>query len=280
MGFLTNPDVAAIMPPWGGELATELLPLLDFRTLAERPPKWLCGFSDISTLLLPLTTVCGWATLHGPALLQFGWSETDETTAAMWDVLAFNADAAFHQQASQRHQARDAGWPREDGKGPFLHATTQWSRLDGSDADLVLKGRLIGGCLDTISRLAGTPYGNVPAFVASAARDGALLYLENAEMKPFDLARALLGVRLCGWFEGLSGILIGRNAGLDNAPPDGFSYMDALQSAMGDVHCPVIYDLDIGHVPPQLSLVNGARAEVTLRGGEGAISQWLGAQNT
>ncbi|WP_143003422.1 hypothetical protein [Melghirimyces thermohalophilus] len=32
---------------------------------------------------------------------------------------------------------------------------------------------------------------------------------------------------------------------------------------------PVIYDVDIGHVPPQLTLVNGVFATVTAEGGKG-----------
>ena len=36
MRFLTDPAVAAIMPPWGGELAIELLDLIDFAALTAR----------------------------------------------------------------------------------------------------------------------------------------------------------------------------------------------------------------------------------------------------
>src|SRR5574343_789281 len=54
MRLLRDPAVAAVMPPWGGERAIELLPLLDFEALAALPPKWPVGFSDLSTLQLPL----------------------------------------------------------------------------------------------------------------------------------------------------------------------------------------------------------------------------------
>ncbi|MDB9526327.1 LD-carboxypeptidase [Oscillatoria sp. CS-180] len=38
--FLNNPDIAAIIPPWGGELATELLDLIPFATLRQTPPQF------------------------------------------------------------------------------------------------------------------------------------------------------------------------------------------------------------------------------------------------
>lgn len=41
--FLLDPTIVAILPPWGGELASELLELIDFETLRSVEPKWLLG---------------------------------------------------------------------------------------------------------------------------------------------------------------------------------------------------------------------------------------------
>lgn len=103
-----------------------------------------------------------------------------------------------------------------------------------------------------------------------------LLILENAEMRPCELVRALFGLRLNGWFEGISGVLIGRNGAPDTTRPASLSYNDALRSALAGVSCPVLYDLDIGHVPPQFSLVHGALAQVEFRDGSATIVQQLG----
>lgn len=56
MQFLCDPEVKAVMPPWGGDLAIELLELIDFEKLKAVEPKWFSGFSDLTTLHLPLTT--------------------------------------------------------------------------------------------------------------------------------------------------------------------------------------------------------------------------------
>jgi muramoyltetrapeptide carboxypeptidase len=273
MQFLTAPEVVAVMPPWGGELAIDLLPLIDFPALANVPVKWFSGFSDLSTLHLPLTTIARWATLHGPNLMELGYSATDAMTAGVWDVLTAQPDASLTQNASKHHQRQGAGWPGEG--GPLLDQETRWKRLGDGPTDLRLNGRLIGGCLDTISRLAGTRFGNVPAFTKACGPDGTLLYLENAEMTSVQVARALHSLRMNGWFDGISGVLLGRNAISDSLQPDSFSYIDALQSVLGDLRCPVLYDLDIGHVPPQLSLVNGALAQVELHDGQASFVQRL-----
>jgi len=52
-----GPEVAAIIPPWGGELLIEVLPLLDFNKITETECKWVMGYSDTSTLLMPLTLI-------------------------------------------------------------------------------------------------------------------------------------------------------------------------------------------------------------------------------
>jgi muramoyltetrapeptide carboxypeptidase LdcA involved in peptidoglycan recycling len=269
--FLTDPSVAAVMPPWGGELAIELLDEIDFKALARFPAKWFSGFSDLSTLHLPLTICAGWATLHGPNLMQLGAPELDITTAGLWDILCCQPPGEVIQQSSSTFEKHGAP---EDGNS---YEKTQWKRLDGSTASIDLQGRLIGGCLDTISRLAGSPYGDVPAFIRSAGTDGALLYLENAELKPFELARALHGLAKNGWFVDLQGVLIGRSAAPDACSPEEFTYLDALRSALDGICCPVLCDLDIGHVSPQNSLVNGALAKVEFSAGAGVIVQRLGS---
>lgn len=278
MRFLLDPKVAAVMPPWGGELAIELLHVIDFRTLSDAPAKWFVGFSDLSTLHLPLTTISGWATLHGPNLMDLGSVTTDEVTAAIWGVLVAPPQSEVTQISSQKFQRDGPDWSVQPSAGLALTEETQWKRLDESTAPVEFAGRLIGGCLDTIARLAGTPYGDVPSFVKASQVDGVLLYFENAEMKPCELVRALFGLHLNGWFEGLNGILVGRSAAPDAKEATDLTYLEALRSAFGGVSCPVLYDVDIGHVPPQLSLVNGALAKVKFHGGSGSIVQRFGVE--
>jgi muramoyltetrapeptide carboxypeptidase LdcA involved in peptidoglycan recycling len=97
------------------------------------------------------------------------------------------------------------------------------------------RGRLIGGCLDTIAWLAGTKFGDIPAFVQQAGECGTILYLENVNMAPPGLVRALLALRRHRWFDSLSGLLIGRSTGPVPESPDGLSYTEALSATLGDL---------------------------------------------
>ncbi|HEY1399790.1 S66 peptidase family protein [Roseateles sp.] len=256
MDVLLDPDVAAVIPPWGGELAIELLPLLDFDRLRKAPPKWFSGFSDLSTIQVPLLLRAGWASLHGPNLMQLWDPALDAVSKRIVDLWFAKRGAPFEQDAAPGTLAR---------------------RLDGGVEPLSIEGRLVGGCLDSLSRLSGASVADVAGWRA-ALGDGErpLWFFEVAELPPFELARALHGLRLAGWFDGAAGIVFGRSAVAQEIASGGdFTEEHALQRALSDLPCPVLLDLDIGHVGPQWSIVQGALGRIDWRPGHATLSQSL-----
>ena len=270
---LVDPDVAAIFPPWGGELASEILEFIDFDALRSVAPKWLLGFSDVSTLQLPLTLVSGWATAHGSNLMDLAPTQTDPLTTSVLSVLAAEPGVPFRQSSSSMFQQTWIDHAVQVDAPLNLTQRTEWKRLDGSTQPLALGGRLIGGCIDTIAWLAGTVYGDVPSFVSRSAQHGVVLYLENAEMSPPALVRALLSLKRHRWFDEIAGLMIGRSAGPEPKSLSDLGYVEALQAVLGGAAFPVLYDVDIGHQPPQFTLINGALARVQFENGAGSIVQ-------
>lgn len=57
--MLCDPSIRCVLPPWGGETAIDLVDRLDWGALSKAEPTWLVGYSDLSTILLPLTTRLG-----------------------------------------------------------------------------------------------------------------------------------------------------------------------------------------------------------------------------
>lgn len=273
MRFLTDPGIAAVLPPWGGERAIELLPRLDFDALRALPPKWLLGFSDLSTVQLPLALRAGWASAHGSNLMDLAPRQTDPLVNGVFEVLGHDGATPIEQHASARYQVQWISF-ETDATAPLNQTEpTRWRRLDGSEAALTLRGRLIGGCLDTVSRLAGTRLGDVPAFVRACGSDGALLFLENCELNPCEMLRSLVSLRLHGWFDGLAGVLLGRTAAPEVTDAARLDHAGAVREALGDLPCPVLLDLDIGHRQPQMTLVNGALATCRFEAGTGSLTQ-------
>lgn len=273
MKFLSDDSISAVAPPWGGEFAMDILPFLDFEKLKQVKPKWVFGFSDVSTISSVLTTQLGWSTLHSSNLMELNPRETDELTSNTLNVMTARAGAEITQYSSDFYQV--VGDSFETNPDCCLRKTerTRWKAVGGVE-ELSFSGRLIGGCFDTMVHLIGTQYLDLVRFKQSYPDEGLILYLENAEMPPTVLKRALQGLKYKGVFEQVNGLMFGRNAVLDNCGK-ALTSNEAFLSVAEDLNIPVLYDVDIGHLPPNLALLNGAYADVYFVNGKGKIVQSL-----
>ena len=104
----------------------EILPLLDFSAISNAKPKWLVGFSDISTSACALTTRCGWATLHGANLMQIHPDDKDPHLAALFTAMGLEETASFKQLAAPFYQQDQIDYAtKPDAKFNYT-AESQW----------------------------------------------------------------------------------------------------------------------------------------------------------
>ena len=108
MRLLTDDHIDAIAPPWGGELAMELLPLLDFERISRAKPKWIFGFSDVSTIAASITSVVGWATVHSSNLMDLVDTNVDPLIAETLNHLETPLGGVIEQHSSEKHTKK---WP-------------------------------------------------------------------------------------------------------------------------------------------------------------------------
>ncbi|QDP95296.1 LD-carboxypeptidase [Microlunatus elymi] len=254
--MLCDPEIRCVLPPWGGETAIDLVDLLDWDALSTSDPTWLVGYSDISTVLLPVTTRLGWATMHGDNLADTPY----RTPAGLKSWIELASGSGPHVQSDSGLIATWRRFEEDPQAVDWKDVGTGTWRLDGVES-LSATGRLIGGCIETIANLAGTLYGDVPAFGQQHAEDGLIIYLEACEDDAATICRNLHGLRLAGWFEHANAILIGRTNAADNPQ---MTQNEAVLDALGRLDLPIVFDLEIGHVPPHLPLINGALATVTI----------------
>ena len=278
--MLLDDAIQAILPPWGGELLIDIVPLLDFDMLAKSQPKWIVGYSDLTTLMLPYTLLTHTATAHGSNLLEtpnrMDTGASARTLAHWHDVLTLPAGASFTQESASHFQLRPLDWREHPAVTTFrCTEPVAWKCLHHEDDphySLDVSGRLIGGCVDVISMLPASPYGDIPRFARECAPEGLLLYLENADGNTAQFCRMLISLKLAGWYDAANAILIGRSAGPQFRE---FTLRDCLLDALGDLKVPVVYDMDIGHQPPQFILINGAVATLHFGSERQALTQAL-----
>jgi muramoyltetrapeptide carboxypeptidase len=263
---LHDEQVDMIIPPWGGVLLIEIIEAVQFDHV---PQKWVLGYSDLSVLLLALTLKTGLATAHGTNLIDLRGEYSDKTTA-MWEtVLRTKKGGTVVQISSENYQLK---WDHENPSPCVFHLTepTLWKGIPQQKQKVC--GRLLGGCLDVIRHLIGTPYGDVASFREKFIHGEPILwYFENCEMNTADLRRTLVQMKLAGWFEGSTGIMFGRSSA--NHPVNGYTMEDVYHDLYEELGLPIIFDIDCGHVPPQIVFINGAYAEVELNNGKGTVLQ-------
>ncbi|MSS15281.1 S66 family peptidase [Porcincola intestinalis] len=313
--LFADPEVKMVMAASGGDFLDEMLPYADFEQM-KRNPKWLMGASDPTGLLFPYTTICDVATLYGcnagsydlpdsagmqctpgsdgcqlqddqpaPGNSRTGQDDrqpqairTEHQTGLadesryLRDNLRFLKGENPVQETSEKHL----------GCAPFLaeriqfDTPTVWKSNTGA---IHTTGRCIGGCIDVLKDLIGTPYDGASLFVDRyGEKDGIIWYFDNFALSAEMLYRTFLQMKYAGWFRFTKAVLLGRT--LFEKSESGMTYDEAVEWAFGGVgqkempgspQIPVIWEADIGHTIPHMTMINGAILRLDYEGGRGTM---------
>ncbi|MEU1086144.1 S66 peptidase family protein [Streptomyces sp. NPDC005576] len=258
--FLTDPGIRAVVPPWGGETAIDVVPLIDWEKVAAAEPTWVVGYSDMATLITPLTLLSGTATLHGDNLMDTPY-RTPEGLLSWLDIVELETGSRFTQSSPGRYRSPGwDDWAASPGKQDLgLDRDGRWTRLDGGAGDVDVTGRLVGGCIETLCNLAGSPYLDVRGFARSHAPEGLVVYVEACEDNAFTICRNLHGMRINGFFDHAKAVVVARTSAPDDAT---MTQHEAVLDALGTLGVPIVADVECGHVYPHMPFVNGALTRV------------------
>ena len=258
-----NKDVKAIICATGGEFLVEMLSCFDF-SVVQKNIKWLQGYSDPTGLLFTITTNLDIATIYGSNFAGFGMDTWHESLENNLYVLE---GKLMMQKSFARYESMrvDMVTGRE---GYHLDTPVYWKTLN-QEEEVSFKGRIIGGCIDIITELFGTRFDKTKEFIEKYKGDGIIWYFDNCELSMEDMVRTLWKFKDNGWFQYTTGIIWGRSA--TNYSNMGITLEDALNRVLGDLDLPIILDTDIGHVPPRMTIINGAYTMVYCKDGKGTL---------
>ena len=99
--------------------------------------------------------------------------------------------------------------------------------------------------------------------------DGFIWFFDTFDKPTSDIFKAMWQMKNAGYFKYCNGIIFGRP--LFVKEEYGISFNNSVKDALIDLNIPVICDADIGHVCPQLAIVNGAILKITSENGKGTV---------
>lgn len=260
MELYHNEDVQAIICATGGDFLNEILPEIDYEYIKANP-KWIQGYSDPTSLLYSILVNCDQGTIYGP---NAGGFDMNSLHSSLEDNLEILKGNIVDQSSFDNYQS---GW-KEDGEEYLLDSPVYWETKGNH---LQIEGRMIGGCMDCLGSIIGTPYDGTRAFVEKYKNDGFIWYFDIFSMKAEDVARELWHMKEAGWFENIKGVIVGRVRF-----PESFlelSYPEAFERILGDV--PMVFQADIGHVKPSMTIINGSIGQLKVCNGKAKLKMKL-----
>ena len=262
--LFADDDIAMVMSAAGGDYNIEMLPFID-QELVRSHPKWFCGYSDPTNIGILLTTRLDIATIYGVNAGAWDWRPLHEFQENALEILKGNIlpQHSYSEWAS--------GGFDEENECYIFDEPVYWTllRSDGEslqeDDSLDVTGRLIGGCIDVIDWMIGTPYEDLNGFCERYKGDGFIWFFDNFEMPPMSIFYTLTKMKLMGLFDHARAVVFGRTCFPGDA--DDIDYLLQIEKVFTDIRVPVVWGADIGHTKPSMTIINGSVGHLTIDSG-------------
>lgn len=241
----------------------EILDYVDFEKIKMNRPKWFMGYSDNTNLTFLLTTICDVASIYGPCAPTFGMEPWHLAIEDSEKLLRGEKLTVTGYERWERESKKDEEHPLM----PYHVTEKRILKVFAKEEYVAIKGRLLGGCMDCLRNLIGTRYDYVAEFNRKYHNDGVIWYLESCDLNVMDIRRALWQMLHAGWFENAKGFLIGRPYHYGEEVM-GLDQYHAVYDILHILDVPVVMDVDLGHLPPMMPLINGAYSLVNVRGND------------
>ncbi|MDO4317616.1 MAG: LD-carboxypeptidase [Lachnospiraceae bacterium] len=245
----------------GGELMCEILDDIDWEWLRQAKPKWFLGYSDNTNVTLLLTTLCDVASVYGPCAAVFGMEPWHPAITDAYELLRGRKLTMEGYDRWEKESLKS----EENPCAPY-HATEprvlRFFTETEEAGEIRMEGRLLGGCMDCLVNLLGTQYDRVGEFAERYREDGVIWFLEACDLNVMAIRRAVWQMQHAGWFRHVKGFLIGRPLQYGQTLM-GLDQYHAVYDLLREYRVPVVMDVDLGHLPPMMPLICGAKAVVT-----------------
>ena len=216
-----NPEIKAIMCTRGGYGAVQLLPLIN-ASLIRNNPKWLIGYSDITTLLSFSVATANVMAIHGTMLSSL---------------------------KNTKGKAEDDIMLRDMLRGDLPRY--EWQSIEHPNRSGSARGILVGGNMCTFTPLIGSPYD-------FTSQGDIILFVEEIGENARNIDRMMYSLKIHGVMPRVKGILVGDFAGCGDEFQIGSIEEMFDKHTLADLQIPIAYGFRAGHNGVNWPLIEGA----------------------
>lgn len=248
--LIRNPKVKCIMSTIGGMNSNSIIPYIDYEAF-KRDPKIIIGYSDVTAILLAIYAQTGIVTYYGPALVaSFGELPPfiDYTYKYFEEIIMGGTKIPHIFEVPEYWTDEYINWELQD-RSKENRENKIITVFEG-----VVRGRIIGGNLNTIQGIWGSKY--MPEI-----RNGDILFIEDSLIDAATIERSFSLLEVNGVFDKISGIILGKHELFDDLQTGRKPY-EILLEVLGDRKIPFIAEFDCCHTHPMLTLPIGCRVEL------------------
>lgn len=258
--LLINKNIKLILCASGGDFCISSLEYIDFDLIKENI-KWVEGYSDPTSILFYITTKYDIATIYGNNAGSFDQINLHNSLKYNLKLLKGNISKQekYNYYEKEKIETLD---------GYNLTEPIIYQNINGNVDET---GRIIGGCLDVLTNIIGTNYDYTNEFLEKYKKDGIIWYFDIFNLTVEDLYNKLYQFKYAGFFKYTKCILIGRIL-FKNGFTE-YTYEKVLKEVLPNIK--IIYDFDIGHVPPKMTIINGSIVHIVSNENEAYIETFL-----
>ena len=225
--MIRDPRLKAIFALRGGYGTPRILSMIDYRAL-RRAPKIISGFSDITALQLAIFRRCRLVTFSGPMPAVEFWKDPDPYT--------------------------------EENFWRLVSSTKKVGNLEASELAVLNQGRgsgaLLGGNLSLVVNCLGTRF-------FPSMRE-VILVVEEVDEAPYRVDRMLMQLVNARIVSQLKGVVFGQFTRCEQRDPakPSLTSAEVLRDFALRLRCPVLANLEYGHIARKLTIPFGLRAQI------------------
>lgn len=223
---LDNPSIKAIWCARGGYGTARILDRLDYTKFKENP-KWVIGYSDITTLHNQIHNL-GIETIHAMMCTSLTEDETNlEQTIATFKKALFGEELQYTLKGSKYNKTGE------------------------------VTAQVVGGNLTILHTMLGSK--------TSIDTSGKILFFEEIGEYKYHIDRMLQSLKRAGYFNNCAGVIVGDMTKLRrNTTPWGSSIEQLILDVLSEYDFPVAFNMPAGHEANNQAMILGRNVKLSV----------------